>query len=146
MKSISSSLVILLLVLASIGAQSEIYSWVDKDGKKHFGEEVPKEYLNQSKTLEVKPINTMDATKAPKKPKEMEKTAFQLEQERRFIPPEEDNRPTQNLSSCEQRKKAYEQSVSCYSSCRSIQVDRNGQQRSNVSNCRQCVDVKRPDC
>ena len=143
MKNIFPKWTMLFLLLAFANAHSEIYSWVDKDGKKHFGEKVPKEYLKQSTELEVKPVNSMNATNVPQAPI---KTAYQLEQERRFIPPEPDTTPTQNLSSCERQKIAYQQSVDCYSSCKSIEVEANGQQRNNVSNCKHCVDVKKPDC
>lgn len=56
-------LLTLALVVSFSGAHSEIYSWVDKDGKKHFGQEVPKEYANKSKVIDVKSVNSMDETK-----------------------------------------------------------------------------------
>lgn len=145
MKLFITRLVLLFSLLTLACANAEIYSWVDKDGKKHFGQEVPKEYAKQSTVVETKPINSMDATKVPAKPKETNKTAFQLEQERRFVPPEIDTTPARKLSSCEQQKQAYEQAEKCFSNCRQTSWSANGQIKNDVSSCH-CADAKRPDC
>jgi hypothetical protein len=139
-KFISTSAAFLLIVgLAT--AHAEIYSWVDKDGKKHFGEQVPKEYLNKSTEITVKPVNAMEAAKASSNSNE---TKQATEEQKKPSSPTEDT-PTENLSSCEQQKRAYEQSVQCYSRCR----NRDGGEENRVNNisaCGTCVDVKKPDC
>ncbi len=142
MKKIMSKIILLLCVAyASTGAQAKIYSWVDKEGKKHFGQEVPKEYANKSKQLDVKPINSMDSTKVP---------ALQPKVEpRSYLPPEQmpRNQPepeSENLSACEQQKRAYEASVSCFSRCR-LDRDAHRTQVNNVASCN-CADAKKPSC
>lgn len=141
MKDALSRAAVLFLVFGLATAHAEIYSWVDRDGKKHFGEKVPKEYLSKSTELDVKPINAMDATKIPQKPKETEKAIG--DQEKRIAQLEE--KPTEILNACEQQKRAYEQSVQCYSRCR----NREGSEENRVNNisaCGSCVDAKKPDC
>lgn len=142
MKRIFLGLTIVLLMVASMASHGEIYSWVDKEGKKHFGEKVPKEYLNKSTQLEVKAVNTMDAAKSAPRSRSVPKTAAEQEQERRFLQSGPDPEPIQNLSNCERQKKAYEESIACYSSCK----NKNMHHVNNVANCSHCVDLKKPSC
>lgn len=137
MKNIFPALMILSILIAATSSYGEVYSWVDKDGKKNFGEKVPKEYLKQSTALDVKPVNSMDAAEVPRKPTAIE-TSNQPQQG--FAPP-----PAERLSSCEQQKLAYAQSVKCYASCRQTEGGFNGRTVNNVANCH-CVDVKKPNC
>jgi hypothetical protein len=113
---------------------------VDKDGKKHFGEKVPKEYLNQSNAIDVKPVNSMQAEKVPKTPPATETPSNSAPIPK---PPEEDH-SSQNLSACELQKRAYDDSVRCFSRCQ------NGGEGAgyvnNVAGCGHCTDVKKPDC
>lgn len=139
MKNLFSKIITLCLLLACVGAHSEIYSWVDKEGKKHFGEKIPKEYLKQSTIIDVKPVNSMQAEKVSDPPPP--KTNIPLDSA--STPPEENHR-SQNLNSCELQKQAYENSVRCFSRCQ------NGGEGAgyvnNVSGCSHCTDVKKPDC
>lgn len=141
MKISISKLILLLVITTCVHAYAEIYTWVDKDGKKHFGQEIPKEYANQGKALEVKPINSMDETKVTKtsSPKPAKPT---YQQPRRFVPEEDSS--NRNLSRCEQQKLAYEKSVKCYSDCRNLDAQYHGV--NNVSSCGHCVDAKKPNC
>ena len=41
-----------LLLLLSVPAQAEIYTWVDENGKKHFGDRVPEKYKTQADNVE----------------------------------------------------------------------------------------------
>lgn len=119
-------------------AHSEVYSWVDKDGKKHFGQEVPKEYQKQSKTVDVKPVNSMQATEVTEPPPQ--KPARQTYPP--YNSPQNDN--SQNLSSCEQQKRAYENSVSCFARCKN---NGDGERYvNNVAACGRCQDMKKPSC
>jgi len=142
MRNIFSKLTLVFLLLAFTCAHGEIYSWVDKEGKKHFGEKVPKEYLKQSTELEVKPVNTMDAAKITKQP---ERNNSQRSGNSFAKPQQDTDSDTQNLSSCEQQKRAYDQSVKCYASCRQTEGGFGGRNINNVANCH-CTDVKKPNC
>ena len=137
MKTQLSKILIFCFLFAFVSAHSEIYSWVDKDGKKHFGEQVPKEYQKQSKAIDVKPVNSMQATDVTNAPQQPTKQSAPV-----FVSPQNDN--TQNTNSCEQQKRAYENSVMCFARCRN-----NGEGAgyvNNVSGCSKCQDLKKPDC
>ena len=125
----------LFFLFAFASAHSEIYSWVDKDGKKHFGEEVPKQYQKQSKTIEVKPVNSIPATDV---------TTAQPQTNKRAAPVFVANDNSQNTDSCEQQKRAYEDSVMCYASCKNN--GHGGGRVNNVSACGKCQDLKKPAC
>lgn len=137
MKNQTAKFLILCFLFAFASAHSEIYSWVDKDGKKHFGEEVPKEYQKQSKTIDVKPVNSMQATEITEAPPQP------IKQSRPAYSSPEDNTP-QNTNSCEQQKQAYENSVLCYTRCKN-NGDGTGYVN-NVAACGHCQDLKKPDC
>lgn len=139
MKNITTLLVLLMSVTFTC-AYAEVYSWVDKEGKKHFGQEVPKEYANQSKVLEVKEVNSMDATKVSAAPPP--RRTSQQQTARQFPTQQDDS--NQNLSKCEQQKLAYERSVKCYASCRNSYARTEGV--NNVSACGHCADAKKPNC
>lgn len=140
MKQFLIKLFILGLAFSFSGSHAEIYSWVDKDGKKHFGQEVPKEYAKKSTVLDVKAVNSMDETK----------TRPNYQSASSPVPQPLPRANTQdngdeNLSRCEQQKRAYEESVACYARCR-LPKDSYGPRVNNVSGCTQCVDVKKPNC
>ena len=137
MMNIFSTFIASCLFLMAASAHSEIYSWVDKEGKKHFGEKVPKEYLKKSTPVEVKSINSMNATKISKTP-----TQRKTETSRSFVQPSENNN-SKKLSQCEILKQAYANSVSCFETCR----NREGRRYvNNVAACSHCQDLKKPDC
>lgn len=139
MKNLTAKIMVLLLAIAFNFAYAEVYSWVDKEGKKHFGQEVPKEYANQSKVLEVKEVNAMDATKvSPTTPQRKTYT----QQPARPLPTQQQDL-NQNLNQCEQQKLAYENSVKCYARCRNSDARAAGV--NNVAACH-CVDAKKPNC
>lgn len=139
MKHLTITMIALFISLTFGCAHAEVYSWVDKEGKKHFGQEVPKEYANQSKVLEVKEVNSMDATKVT--PVTQQNKTYQQRPARQLPTQQQDH--NQNLSACEQQKLAYQRSVACYASCRNMDARAAGV--NNVSACN-CVDVKKPNC
>ncbi len=137
MKNQLAKFLMLCFLFSFTSAHSEIYSWVDKDGKKHFGEEVPKEYQKQSKAIDVKPVNRMQATEITEAPQQSIKQSHPA-----YTSPEDN--PSQKTDGCEQQKQAYENSVLCYASCKN-----NGDgiaYVNNVASCGHCQDLKKPDC
>lgn len=59
MKSSIKFFVLILFTCTTLFSAAEVYTWTDKNGKKHFGDKVPAEYEAQSKPVESKPINTL---------------------------------------------------------------------------------------
>lgn len=143
MRNILSIVTAMLLIFTFTCTHAEVYSWVDKEGKKHFGEKVPKEYANQSTELKVKSVNTMDAAKVTSQP---DNNNVQRQQPRRFTPPANQDSDDSTLSGCEQQKLAYQKSVQCYSRCQGNNNDRYSNHVNNVAACSNCVDVKKPNC
>lgn len=140
MRELISIFATFFLIIVSNIAHSEVYTWVDKDGKKHFGQEVPKEYAKKSTVIEVKTVNSMDETKTRPSLQPNNTPSYQQPQ----LPATQDNY-SEKLSSCEQQKRAYEESVACYANCR-LPKDSYSPRVNNVSGCTQCVDVKKPNC
>lgn len=140
MRALITTFATFLLIMGSNLAHSDVYTWVDKDGKKHFGQEVPKEYAKKSTVIEVKTVNSMDETKTRPSYQSTNTPSYQQSQ----LPATQDNY-SGNLSSCEQQKRAYEDSVACYARCR-LPKDDFGKRVNNVSGCTNCVDVKKPNC
>lgn len=118
---------------------AEVYTWVDKDGKKHFGQEVPKEYANKGKVVDLKTMNVMEKTNA--NPTSFPTPTNYQEPQAQSEP----EAPAEKLSACELKKREYEKSVACYASCR-FPKDNRGSRVNNVAGCGHCVDVKKPDC
>lgn len=55
----------LILIAATAGAE-ELYRWVDKDGKVHFGDRPPLQAKAEEIGDELQPVNSADATRARK--------------------------------------------------------------------------------
>ncbi len=134
-KSLRSALVLLLAGI-SILAQAELYTWVDKNGKKHYGDKIPPEYAKQASSVEQKKTNTMPAPPS---------VNFYQAPARNQVnnQPAADNSSNQG-NSCEQQKRAFEESQACYDDCRLHRVRTHNV--NNVSACGHCTDVKKPNC
>lgn len=50
--------IILALSFSSIVAHAETYTWKDKNGKTHFGDQVPPEYKKAATLVDLPPLNT----------------------------------------------------------------------------------------
>lgn len=123
-----------LIVITSIAplAFSETYTWTDKQGKKHFGDEVPKEYLSKSKIVDTKSTNTIPSVGTPHNNTTNNDTTAQ------FI--EVPNSSPKTSSACEQQKNEYLSAQLCFNKCRLVGGG------INKAKCADCKDVKKPDC
>ena len=152
MKTFRVFIFLLSTLLFAQVSHAKIYSWVDKDGKKHYGDKIPKEYLPQSKTIDIKNVNAMDAVKTSAIPDEpVRKNSAP------HLPDTTDSAPTDETpnNSCAQQKLAYQESQACYARCKvNAQDDYELQNRhyqprrpvNNVAACAQCTDMKKPNC
>ena len=132
-------LALTLLFFSSL-ALGQVYSWVDENGKKHFGDKIPPQYQNQASEYDLKETNTSQATEVQKKSR-----VQQVDSNTSWYT-DRDNRNSYNTStrstssssssSCEAQKRAYEESKWCFESCR--------RQRGNVGNCGHCKQMKNP--
>ncbi len=58
----SMTIMIFFFVVVPLSASAEIYTWVDENGKKHYGDRAPSNSAN-AEVFEQKKINTQDALK-----------------------------------------------------------------------------------
>lgn len=71
-----------LLICIPAATFADIVKWVDKNGKVHFGDKVPQEYLDQSKSVEIDHSNFVkneNAEANEKEFKEIEAEAAKIE-------------------------------------------------------------------
>jgi hypothetical protein len=122
------------LLLASPLAWSQIYSWVDENGRKHFGDKIPQEYQDQASQYEMPEINTTPAVEVREQPSS---SSSQTGSSRSGA----SSGSSKRASSCEAAQQEYQRSVSCYAKCRSLVGGVN-----NVTRCGHCKNVKKPDC
>lgn len=47
------------LSFLALSSLAETYSWIDENGKKHFGDKVPPEYKDSAKQVDLPPLNTL---------------------------------------------------------------------------------------
>lgn len=133
-------------LLFSLVANADTYMWIDNDGRKHYGDRVPTEYKDTAVKIGAKSTNTV----------ELKSTN---ESNARVLDKRDDHRSGNSAFSktgagssgngvnCEEKKRAYQASRTCFSSCQQIMADRDGNIRgSNNANCGHCRDLKRPNC
>ena len=50
----------ILMLVAALPAQAEIFKWIDESGRTHFGEVVPDKYQKSATSLAPQPTNTIE--------------------------------------------------------------------------------------
>lgn len=134
MRTISILKFFLLAITCTIpSAFSETYTWTDKQGKKHFGDEVPKEYISQGKKIDPKPTNTIPSVETTN-----DNTNINNSDTAQFI--EVPNSSPKKSAACEQQKDDYLTAQLCYNKCRMVGGG------INKAKCPDCKDVRKPVC
>ncbi len=124
----------LLLAITCSAALSyaETYTWTDKQGHKHFGDEIPPEYISQGKEVDTKAINTVPAVQPTNvTPSDSNNTATAVK-----IP----NSLPKESETCTQQKRDYLNAQYCFNHCRMVGGG------INKAKCADCQDVKKPNC
>lgn len=129
-------LLLITLAMCTTLAQAELYTWVDKQGKKHYGDKIPPEYAKQASAVEQKKINSMPAPPSV--------NFYQPPPARNQVSDQSTGNNNNQGNSCEQQKRAFEESQACFNDCR-VHRDR-AHNVNNVSACGHCTDVKKPSC
>ena len=111
---------------------SETYTWTDKKGHKHYGDEIPKEYISQGKQVDTKTINTIPSVESTPPNTNTNNTTTN------FI--EVPNASPKTSDACEQQKRDYLNAQHCYNDCRMAGGG------INKAKCANCKDVKKPGC
>lgn len=133
MKPSSIAIFFVAFFCTVLPVHAEVYTWVDKEGKKHYGDKVPAEYLSKSSEVSTKTVNTLPKMTAPiiNTPSAQSPTAA-------FVGNESPENETK--SSCAQLWSDFEASQRCFSKC----VMKGG--GINVAKCDNCKDLPRPNC
>ena len=170
----STGVFLALLLAASPAALGQVYSWVDENGKKHFGDRIPPEYENQGKQVELNATNSADAVAPRERESQSSASSYaerQLEAQRRQAENAERRRkfsselaedqfrdvqvsmPTKadlelTPSECAKAKRNYEISQQCMDTCRHVtrNADDRLQARKTHPSCTKCSKVRRPRC
>lgn len=141
-----SLLAVALLFGVTLTAQAAMYTWVDKDGKKHFGDKVPPEYAKQVQSVGIKKMNTME------QPPALNTARAETTPSASRPSPRANVQQAADADSCEAQKSAYNASQACFSRCRITNQDELNADGSmsphvnNVAACGHCTDVKKPNC
>lgn len=115
---------------------AEVFTWVDKDGKKHFGDQIPPEYRKQAKEIAPQSTNRMESTSSAKAPSAAAHSQAQL-------PPKElvhENNVEPEALDCTQQWQRFKRAELCFSDCTLVGGG------VNAGKCSHCEDVKKPSC
>ncbi len=127
-------LVFLSLAICSVTpSYGETYTWTDKQGHKHFGDELPPEYISQGKEVDTKAINTVPAVQPTGGDTASDNTTTATAVK---IP----NSSPKESDSCAQQKRDYLNAQYCFNQCRMVGGG------INKAKCADCQDVKKPNC
>lgn len=136
---------VLVIALMFAGtANAEVYTWIDEDGEKHFGDSVPTGQTGSASKLELEEVNVIsgndgsrgrDRVGTHNEPGNKSAVAGKTKDER----PTKQGQTSEN-ESCKAAVAEYEKSVECFNKCRNV----NGS--INRAKCPDCVDVPRPGC
>lgn len=159
------------LLITSL-ANSEIYSWVDENGRKHFGNEIPQEYLPQVELVDVDYEEGREedvvsseerAKKAYKAARELKKSNWEHRnslnaQKKASKNTQTTSKKSNSRDSCEERKVQYRKSQSCFAGCqkRNHHVHSTYSQQTgfsdsvgtemDLSECGHCTSMEEPIC
>ncbi len=139
----------LLLVGASPLAFCQVYSWVDENGKKHFGDRIPEQYRDQGSEYEMGQTNSSDAVKPQARPQpKPSSNQYSYENYKPIAnkPASNSRSKYSNPNSCEAQKEAYARAQACWSRCREYRADGSSRINASGSACRGCSNMKKPSC
>jgi hypothetical protein len=127
---LSLSLILLLVCSPTWG---EIYTWVDENGKKHFGDKIPPEYEDKATQYEVPETNRSAAVEIKERAPTTSSyggTAPRLS--------DQGLSKSQQPTSCAGLKEQYEKSRQCFEACKLP--------TGNIARCGHCQQMKKPNC
>ncbi len=137
--SLKFTLLSLCLLSVSQLLYAEVFTWVDENGKTHYGDRIPEQYKEQADEVEVN-VNTMPLKENNDASKDILKT------EKKSSSSSRNNYNNQTKAqTCEQQKAAYEASKQCFERCYASQGGGLYGGGVNAAKC-SCTDAKKPKC
>ena len=146
-RTVLAGFVISLLMLSPT-ALGQVYSWVDENGKKHFGDRIPPEYQDQGEEVKMKATNSSDSVQLP----EPEDTFKFAESRKTNAGASTSSRRSSSKpktpSECAKAKRAYETYQRCRDDCRHMvrHADDQLAARETHPSCTKCKSVPYPGC
>ena len=138
--SISAAIVFSACMLVQL-AQAQIFSWVDEQGVKHFGDQVPEKYKKDKSEVSLNKLNTAQSVDTAKLNKLSENIKASNDKREESKPELEEVATEQTKpQTCEEQIEEYEKSYACFDTCR------NANGSINRAKCPDCVSVTRPAC
>jgi hypothetical protein len=133
----------MVLLFASPLAWSQVYSWVDENGRKHFGDRIPQKYQDQAAEVEMGETNSSQAVVSrPRSSSQSGNRSRSTSGSGSPSPSEVDSSSgSADLDSCEAQQAAYSRAQSCWAQCR-----KGGKINAARSACRSCENIKKPRC
>ncbi len=133
--------VLLLLSITSMTTSAAIYKWVDENGNTNYGQKIPAQYKNKSKSINAT-ISIIDSVPVKKKNKNMlnpyGNENHTLTNKKRMYSPNK----TKRNASCSAKKAAYKRSLNCFKNCSTPAANNRGK---NISRCK-CRNMTKPSC
>lgn len=137
---------LLLLMALPLLAAAEIHSWVDENGRKHFGDRVPESYQDKSSPVTVSPNKAVRFERPDMpKPNYSPQNEWQPDPGNIYQPPhraQANKEPQEATGTCAEQRAAFKKSAECFSRC---QTKHHNGARDN-SLCGHCQAVKSASC
>lgn len=129
------------LMLFAEASFSQVYTWVDEGGNKHFGDKVPEKYRNNSNAIDVKETNTTPIRESNESISgALGKPNPENTVKERKVLEEKEVSSKARTSECSAQFAKYNESMQCFSSCK------NSNGGINHAKCPNCTNVVRPSC
>ena len=139
----------LLIACASPLALSQVYSWVDENGKKHFGDRIPPQYQDQASEYKIAEPNSAEAVEpTTRRPVQTSPYSTRSSSDSAGSRTRYENHGTvASDGSCQARKAAYERAQECWGQCRQYNAY-SGTSKINAASqrCSRCPNLEKPRC
>lgn len=138
--SISAAIVFSVCMFTQL-AHAQIFSWVDEQGVKNFGDKVPEKYKKDESEVSLNKLNTAQSVDTAKL-NELSENIKASNDKREESKPKLEEVATEQAKpqTCEEQIEEYERSYACFDKCR------NANGSINRAKCPDCVSVTRPAC
>lgn len=130
----------LSLLLSTEASFSQVYTWVDESGNKHFGDSVPEKYSKKSKTINLKEPNTTPIRKSNNSISGILGEPKTVKRNKPRVKKKAPSKAKTKQSDCSVQFAKYKDSIRCFSAC----MNTNG--GINRTKCAHCTNVRRPRC
>ena len=130
-------------------AFGQVYSWVDENGKKHFGDRIPPQYQDQADEYDLKETNSSQKIERVEYVQPTQRRTTSASSNQRGVEDFFGSQAGVNGGSCEAQKAAYKRAQDCWAQCRTVGAyggRGGGAVNASHSACRSCQNLPKPKC